>query len=109
MVKKGEKMTQESILSAEELIEKLFVIEGVTTKRMFGGHGIFHVDKMFGHITAKGGQYLQADQSNVDAYLAKGSEKHSRMTYYSIPADILEDHYVLLEWAEIAIQISKKK
>jgi len=81
MVKKGEKMTQESILSAEELIEKLFVIEGVTAKRMFGGHGIFHVDKIFGLIIAKGGQYLKSDQSNVDAYLTKGSEKHSRMTY----------------------------
>lgn len=107
MGKKGEKMTQESILSAEELVEKLSTIDGVTSKRMFGGHGIFHQDKMFGLITAKGGQYLKTNASNVDNFLKKGSEKHSRLSYYSIPQEVLDDHDILLEWALSAIAASK--
>lgn len=107
MGKKGEKMTQESILSAQELVEKLITIEEVTSKRMFGGHGIFHQNKMFGLITAKGGQYLKANSSNVDHYLSKGSEKHAKLSYYSIPSDILNNHNLLIEWALLAIEASK--
>lgn len=109
MGKKGEKMTQESILSAEELVEKLIAIDNVTSKRMFGGHGIFHNDKMFGLITAKGGQYLKANQTNVEQYLANGSEKHSRLSYYSIPFDVLNNNDILVEWALLAIEASKEK
>lgn len=107
MGKKGEKMTQESIISAEELVEKLITIDEVTSKRMFGGHGIFHQDKMFGLITAKGGQYLKADKKNIETFLSKGSEKHSRMSYYSIPNDVLENHDLLIQWALLAIEASK--
>lgn len=106
---KGEKMTQESILSAAELIEKLVAIEGVASKKMFGGHGIFHEDKMFGLITAKGRQYFKTDSTNKENYISKGSEKHSRLSYYSIPLDVLENNDLLIDWALSAIEISNKK
>lgn len=100
-------MNKDSIVSTEHLLVQLTTIEGVTSKRMFGGHGIFHDGKMFGMVTAKGQRYFKADESNLSNYTDKGSEKHSRMPYYSIPEDIMEDDALLLSWAEKAIVISK--
>jgi DNA transformation protein len=47
---KGDKMNQDSVLSAELELEKLSSIEGVSPKKMFGWHGLFHESKMFGII-----------------------------------------------------------
>ena len=46
MGEKGKKLSQESVISAELLLEKLSQIGGLTSKKMFGGHGIFHEGKM---------------------------------------------------------------
>jgi len=43
-------MNQDSVLSAELELEKLSSIEGVSPKKMFGWHGLFHESKMFGII-----------------------------------------------------------
>lgn len=106
MGQKGDKHTPEAKLNAELLLEKLSVIEGVTSKKMFGGHGIFHDGKMFGMISAKGMAFLRTNDSNRDQYLSKGSEQHSRMPYHTIPDDVLNGDD-LLEWTKQAIGISK--
>jgi DNA transformation protein and related proteins len=106
MGQKGDKHTPEAQLNAELLLEKLSVIEGVTSKKMFGGHGIFHEDKMFGMISAKGIAFLRTNDSNRDDYLNKGSEQHSKMPYHSIPDNVLNGDE-LLNWAKESIEISK--
>lgn len=100
-------MNQYFTISTEHLIEQLATITGVTSKRMFGGHGIFHNDKMFGLFTAKGHRYFKANESTLTKYTAKGSEKHSRMPYYSIPEDVAKDSALLVEWAKKSIEASK--
>lgn len=100
-------MNKDSKISTEHILEQLTTIDGVTSKRMFGGHGVFHNDKMFGLITAKGHRYFKANESTLADYIDKGSEKHSRMPYYSIPEDILEEDALLVCWAEKSIEASK--
>ena len=100
-------MSKDSQISTEHLLEQLTTIKGVTSKRMFGGYGVFHDDKMFGLITAKGQRYFKATESTVSDYTDKGSEKHSRMPYYSIPEDIMEDDKLLITWAKKSIIVSK--
>jgi len=73
MGEKGNKQNQESVLTAELLLEKLSQIGGITSKKMFGGYGIFHEGKMFGIVDAKGQSYLKADDSNRTDYEASGS------------------------------------
>ena len=51
---KGDKMKQDSVLATELLLEKLARINGISSKKMFGGHGIFHDGKMFGMVDSKG-------------------------------------------------------
>ena len=104
---KGGKMQKESVLQTELLLEKLIQIDGITTKKMFGGHGIFHDNKMFGLIDSKGGAFFNANETNVDDYLSLGSHKHSKMPYYSIPESVFTDFEKLEDWAKKSIVISK--
>jgi DNA transformation protein len=104
---KGDKQTVSAQLAAEKLLEKLGEIKGVTNKRMFGGYGIFHNDKLFGMIDSKGNYSLKTNDSNKPDYEAKGSHKHSRMPYFSIPEEVLESSTLLKEWADKAILATK--
>ena len=104
---KGDKNTELSNQVAEQLAEKLSSIDGITMKRMFGGSGVFHNDKMFGLVDSKGNAFLKADESIKAQLQAKGSEQHSRMPYYSIPDEIFANHSELQGWAEKAIKASK--
>ena len=61
MGKKGDKMTEKSVAALEYFIGQISDIQNLTTKRMFGGHGVFHDSKMFGMVNSKGEIFLKAD------------------------------------------------
>jgi len=107
MGEKGRELSQESVLTAELFMEKLSQIGGITSKKMFGGHGIFHEGKMFGIVDSKGQSYLKADDSNWTDFEAFSSHKHSRMPYLSIPEKVFNDPETLITWAKKSIDISK--
>ena len=100
-------MEKDSVISAELLLEKIGSISGLTNKKMFGGHGLFHQGKMFGLIDSKGVAFLKADEELKTALVAKGAHQHSRMPYYSIPTTIWNDPKELTDWANRAIELSK--
>jgi DNA transformation protein len=107
MGEKEKKLSQESVLTADLLMEKLSRIGGITSKKMFAGHGIFHEGKMFGIVDSNGQSYLKADDSNKADFEALGYHKHSRMPYLSIPEEIFNDPETLVIWAKKSIDISK--
>ncbi len=107
MGKKGDKLTSDSDISANLLVTKLESIGGVTSKKMFGGHGIFHENKMFGIVDSKGVCFLKTDETTLPDFEAANSDKHSRMPYYSIPLVVLKDQKKLMAWAKDSIRISK--
>ena len=105
---KGSKSTEDGRLAAELLISRLEPIEGVSSKKMFGGHGIFHEGKMFAIIDSKGVAYFKVDDSNRADYEQNGAHKHGKMSYYTLPDVVLNDSQALLTWAEKSIELSKK-
>jgi len=106
MGRNGDKLTQDSVLVAELLIEKLAPIGGISSKKMFGGYGIFHDGKMFGIIDSQGQCFMKTDDTNRGDYEAKGAHKHSRMPYFSIPDEVFKDHDELVSWANKSIGIT---
>lgn len=104
---KGDKLSESGVLAADQLVEKLSSLGDISSKKMFGGHGIFHQGKMFGIVDSKGRYYLKADESIQSEFIEKGADKHGKMPYYSIPEDILSDHSKLLEWAKMSISANK--
>jgi DNA transformation protein len=107
MGQKGDKHTNEAALSAQLLVDKLSLIGKITSKKMFGGHGIFHDGTMFGIIDSQGAAYFKAGDSNEADFLAENAERHGKMPYYKIPESIMLNSRKLTDWAEKAIIESK--
>ncbi|MEP5614282.1 MAG: TfoX/Sxy family protein [Cyclobacteriaceae bacterium] len=107
MGQKGDKYTNEAQLSVELLLEKLSSVEGLTSKKMFGGHGIFHDGRMFGIVDSKGQAYLKSNDETAPKFLELGSIQHGKMPYHSVPDEILNSTAGLLDLAKTSIEISK--
>ena len=104
---KGDKLSNEAALTTELFTEKMSQISGITSKKMFGGYGIFHDEKMFGLVNPKGEIYLKADDSIKKKFELVGSHSHGRMPYFSLPEDLLLDSEKLTKWVKESIEISK--
>lgn len=104
---KGEKLSNESTNTAEVLLDRLSALDDVTIKKMFGGHGVFHEEKMFGMVDSKGQAYLKVDSTNINAYESRNAHQHGKMSYFSIPEEIMNDQKLLIGWARKSIALSK--
>ena len=97
------------------VLDQLAGLVDVTSRKMFGGAGLYCDGKMFGLI-ADDVAYLKVDDSNREVFEKAGSlpfkpytDKATVMSYYEIPPDVLEDPEELVAWAERSLAIQKKK
>jgi DNA transformation protein len=97
------------------VLDQLSACGDVTARRMFGGAGLYCDGVMFALI-ADDVAYLKVDDSNRDDFIAAGSEafkpyddKPVVMSYFEIPADVLDQPDVLAEWAARSLAIQKGK
>lgn len=84
-----------------------------TSRRMFGGVGLYAYDLFFGLIDDDV-LYLKVDDSNRGEYEARGSQpfkpfpdRSSTMQYYAVPADVLEDQDELVAWTRKALSVAE--
>lgn len=97
------------------MIDQPLAWGGVTSKRMFGGVGLFHDGKMFG-LVFDNIAYLKVDETNRGKYIEAGSvpfkpypDRPTMKSYFEIPPDILEGSEELIEWAEESLLIQKAR
>lgn len=93
--------------------ELLFDIKGISSRPMFGGWGLYSDGKIFG-IISDSALYFKVDDSNRDLFTAidsgpftfekKGGREVS-LSYYLVPEEIFDDHDLVYELAESAINI----
>lgn len=95
-------------IEAAAALEETLAPLGVTSRAMFGGHGLFKDDIMFAIVDSEGRLYLRADASTAMAFEAAGSTQHARMPYWEVPPPIREDSGQLLEWAATAAEIAAR-
>ncbi len=105
MGNKGDKNASRSNEQAAFLVATLSPLGEITSKRMFGGNGIFFAGKMFAMVNAKGDCFLKADPPLLAEFATMGSVKHSRMPYGSVPEQILFEEESLIEWARKSIDL----
>src|SRR5262245_55311239 len=93
------------------VLEQLQATGAVRTRRMFGGIGIYSGELFFALIDDDV-LYFKVDDSNRDAYTARGSEPFRpladdpnavSLSYYQVPEDVLEDPDELKAWAHKSI------
>lgn len=102
----GARLTGEATEAVAEAAARLSPLGDVTTRKMFGGYGIFVEAKMFALVDSDGAIHLKCDDTNEDRYLAVGARKHGRMPYRELPDDVWADDDRLLEWAQLSADIA---
>ncbi len=107
MGQKGAKLTPEATEAAELLVRRLSTLGEVTSRKMFGGYGIFESGSMFALITSTGVAHLKVDDTNLERFEQAGSEKFGRMPYFEIPESVLGNTRSLRKWASESIAIAK--
>ena len=95
------------------VLDQLEDLGGVHARAMFGGVGLYANDLFFGLID-NDTLYLKVDDTNRDDFLAAGMsafkpypDKPETMSYYQVPADVLEDANALVAWARSACLVAK--
>lgn len=86
----------------------------VSLRRMFGGLGVFYGEVMFA-LAVDDTLYLKVDDKSRPDYEAVGEEpftyqrktgRRGVMSYFRVPADVLEDADEFHAWARKAIEVA---
>ncbi|HEX7416413.1 MAG TPA: TfoX/Sxy family protein [Steroidobacteraceae bacterium] len=96
-------------------IEQLAGLGRVSSRRMFGGVGLYSGDWFFGLISADI-LYLKVDDSNRADYDSRGcgpfrpfaDRPEYGMRYYQVPAEVLEEPDALRAWAQKSIAVAQR-
>ena len=106
--------TPERDTFAEFAVEQLSSLGSITARPMMGGRTLYCDGVVFALIAA-GELYLKADDINRSAFVDRGwpafrpdPEKPGTMSYYLVPANVLEDRGELLRSAEEALAAGRR-
>ena len=96
------------------VLEQLAGVESVRAHAMFGGVGLYADDFFFGLLAADT-LYLKVDDSNRAQYEAAGMTtfqpypgKSMTMSYYQVPARVIEDSHELTVWAQASVRVAAR-
>lgn len=93
-----------------KLVHDIFSDFGaITSKKMFGGYGLFFQGLMFG-LVAEETLYLKCDKDNVEPFTERGlpaftyirAGKEIKMSYYQAPEEIFDEQETATRWANLA-------
>lgn len=97
------------------LLELLAPYGGITSRAMFGGHGIYKDGLIFG-IVIDDGFYLKVDDVNRGEFDARGltpflyemkkTGKSISLGYYQCPEEALESAALMRDWAKSGVAAS---
>ena len=97
------------------ILDQLSKWGDVSTRRMFGGAGLYRDGKMFG-LVADDVVYLKVDDTNREKFIKRGASpfkpfpnRPTILSFFEIPEDILESPEKLIEWAEESLAIQKSR
>lgn len=96
------------------VLDQLGELDGVTSRSMFGGVGLYCRGFFFG-IIARGVLYLKVDDRNRSDYEDAGmkafkpyADRPGTMHYYAVPLEILESPVDLVRWARKAVSVAER-
>ena len=95
------------------VLDQLSGLGEVTSRRMFGGIGLYCGGDFFG-IIARDELYLKVDDGTRGVFEAAGchpfkpyADRPVTMQYYAVPVDVLESAPELLAWARKAVGVAR--
>lgn len=100
-----------------EFVHELLAPLGqVSVRRMFGGAGVYSRGVMFGLI-ADDVLYLKADADSrrdfetygMGPFVYEGRGKPVAMSYWQVPAEVLDDPDAALAWGRKALEVARQQ
>src|SRR5436305_10475452 len=93
--------------------DQLSGLGGVSSRRMFGGAGLY-CDEFFFALIDNDTLYLRVNDDNRADYTSRGMSQFRpyadrpelSMSYYETPADVLEDTAQLVSWARRSVAVA---
>jgi DNA transformation protein and related proteins len=96
------------------VIDQLSELGSVTSRKMFGGVGLYCDDLFFGLI-ARDQLYLKVDDQTRGFFEKAGCipfqpypDRPGAMHYYSVPVEVLESAPALVDWAGRAVGVAAR-
>jgi DNA transformation protein len=92
----------------DHVLDRLGELNGLRTKAMFGGHGLY-LDGTFFGIVFDDRLFFRTDDETRSDYERAGmepfrpNERQTLKNYYEVPPDVIEEPVVLEEWALTAV------
>jgi DNA transformation protein and related proteins len=98
------------------ILEQLANLSQVSSRRMFGGFGLYSGSQFFALVFGDTLYFKVGDASRPD-YESRGMRRFQpykdkpllSMSYYEVPADVLEDADELVVWARRAVEAALVK
>ena len=95
------------------VLEQLQLLGTVTSRRMFGGVGLY-ADGSFFALLDDDTLYFKVDDSNRADYQQRGSKpfvpfpdkSEVSMSYFNVPAEVLDDAEELRQWAKKSVAVA---
>ena len=95
------------------VLDQLTALGSVSSRRMFGGAGLY-CDEFFFGLIADDVLYLRVNDSNRIDYTARGmapfrpyaDRPQLSMSYFEVPADVLENSGELIQWAQRSVAVA---
>lgn len=95
------------------VLEQLAALREVSSRRMFGGAGLYR-EEFFFALVADDVLYLRVDDSNRADYADRGmaafrpyaDRPHLSMSYFEVPPDVLENSAELVSWAQRSVAVA---
>lgn len=107
MGQKGDNLTEDAMQATKLLTQRLSPLGDITSRKMFGGYGIFESKVMFALVNSRGEAFLKVGEANRERFRNADCTSHGKMPYFSVPAPILGNDKHLREWAHTSIVVAK--
>ena len=95
------------------IIEQLGAVPALSTRRMFGGVGLYS-DEWFFALIDDDAVFFKVDDANREDYVSRGMKAFmpipgkASFGYYQVPADVIEEAEELARWARRSVEVAQR-
>jgi DNA transformation protein len=98
------------------VLEQLEPLGDVTSRRMFGGAGLYSGDVFFAVLDTDT-LFFKVDETTVDQFVDAGmppwqpypDKPETSPNYYQVPVSVLEDRDELVAWARRSVDVGRRR
>ena len=95
------------------IVEQLAGVPALSTRRMFGGIGLYSGDRFFALIDDDV-LFFKVDDANREDYVSRGMKAfvpfpgQPSLGYFQVPADVIEEAEELTRWARRSVEVAQR-